>query len=51
MSIRSDAMTFDDLLDFQDRMFSTYVRNVMIYATLPCYLAQETRRNRARSTK
>jgi hypothetical protein len=30
-------MTFDDLLDFQERMFSTYVRNMMIFATLPCY--------------
>jgi hypothetical protein len=51
MSIRSNAMTFDDLLDFQERMFSAYVRNAMIFATLPCYLAEETRRNRARRTK
>jgi hypothetical protein len=29
-------MTFDDLLDFQERMFSAYVRNMMIFATLPC---------------
>jgi len=44
-------MTFDNLLDFQERVFSAYVRNMMIFATLPCYLAQETRRNSARRTK
>ena len=44
-------MTFDDLLDFQERMFSAYVRNAMIFATLPYHLAEETRRNRARRTK
>ena len=44
-------MTFDDLLDFQERMFSACVRNMMIFATLPYYLPQEARRNRARSTK
>ena len=44
-------MTFDDLLDFQELMFSACVRNVMTFATLPCHLAQEMRRSRMRSTR
>jgi hypothetical protein len=35
----------------EERMFSADVRNVMIFATLPYYLALEMRSNRARSTK
>ena len=44
-------MTFDDLLDFQERMFSACVRNVMTLATLPYHLAQEMRCIRERSTR
>jgi hypothetical protein len=44
-------MTFDDLLDFQELMFSACVRNVMAFATLPYHLAEEMRRIRERSTR
>jgi hypothetical protein len=44
-------MTFDDLIDFQEHMISAYVRNVMMFATLPYYLVQETCRNSIRSTR
>ncbi|HKH28887.1 MAG TPA: hypothetical protein VKA61_11220 [Sphingomicrobium sp.] len=37
-------MTFRDLHDLQERLFHVYVRNVMLFATLPLYLAQEMRR-------
>jgi hypothetical protein len=39
-------MTLRDLSDFQDFMFRNYVRSVMLFATLPYYLADERRRNR-----
>ena len=44
-------MTIRDVLDFQELMFCTCVRNVMTFATLPCHLAQEMRRICLRSTR
>jgi hypothetical protein len=44
-------MTFDDLIDFQELMFSACVRNVMTFATLPYHLGGKTRGNRVRSTR
>jgi hypothetical protein len=37
-------MTYQHLYDLQELMMRTYVRNVMFFATLPYYLAQEVRR-------
>jgi hypothetical protein len=36
-------MTFHDLHNLHERVFHVYVRNVMFFATLPLYLAQEMR--------
>jgi hypothetical protein len=44
-------MTFDDLLDSQERMFSACVRSVMTFATLPYYSTPEMHRIRVRSTR
>jgi hypothetical protein len=38
-------MTFDDLHDFQEQMFNSWLRNVMFFASLSYYLASDLRRN------
>ena len=38
-------MTFRDLHDLRKQVFHLYVRNVMLFASLPYYLAAEMRRN------
>ena len=40
-------MTFGHLWDLQDLMLRAYVRNMMFFATIPCYLAREMPRNSA----
>jgi hypothetical protein len=40
-------MTFNAVLDFQEVMFRAYVRNLIFFATLPCYVTQQIRRNHA----
>jgi hypothetical protein len=44
-------MTFPDLHDFQLVMLRACVHNVMFFATLPFYLAQETHPVPARSRR
>jgi hypothetical protein len=38
-------MTLDDLHDFQELMFNSYLRNVMFFASLSYYLAAALRSN------
>ena len=42
-------MTFPNLHDVQQLMLRAYVHNVMLFATLPFYLAQEMRATPERS--
>ena len=44
-------MTFPELHDIQLRVLRVCVRNAMFFATLPCYLAQETHPVPARSRR
>ena len=39
-------MPFRDLRGYQELMFGAYVRNAMLFATLPYYLAQKMSRGR-----
>jgi hypothetical protein len=39
-------MTLFDFYDFQHLMLRAYVRNVMVFVTLPYHIAQEARKNR-----
>jgi hypothetical protein len=41
-------MTFADLRDFHELMLRAYVRNMMVFATLPYHLAAEMRGDRMR---
>jgi hypothetical protein len=40
-------VTFGHLRDLQDLMLRAYVRNMMLFATLPCYLVGAMPRNSA----
>ena len=40
-------MISGELCEFQELMFRAYVRNVMLFATLPYHIAQEIRRDRS----
>jgi hypothetical protein len=44
-------MTFPNLHDVQQVMLRAYVQNVMLFATLPFYLAQDTHPLPARSRR